>query len=111
MNTRDTEMAAFYRLIDEVAMRGEFSAGAELIDFPLLVSTSGRDGVVASELYTKEQWLGTLKPRLPMDPHPEMEPHVPRVVAWVGDSVAVVEERHEVTLGSKRSSGPLPVSW
>jgi hypothetical protein len=107
MQKSSRDIGALFRSLESAGQRDDVKGAADHIDFPFISTSTMKNGKVVSHSFSREQFLSEVEPssgKGDMHDVHTMAPHKPRVVKWIGNEIAFVEEKHAVGRGSKRRS-------
>jgi hypothetical protein len=103
---KDTKgIEALYKQVDELSKKGDLEGMAALYDFPAFMMTDNSAGVVSADEWTKDKWMGIMKPAMENMPK-DLKHTVKPKPTFVSDSIAFVEEQNSRTIGKGK-----PETW
>jgi len=99
------EIAAFLKAMEDTGTKGDLEAATALMDFPVLMSTDDSKGEASAETWTREQWVGVMKPHYAKPMPPGMVSNGKPTIILVTDSLAMVGWPWTMKMGPKTLSG------
>ncbi len=103
---KDTKgIDALYKQMDDLVKKGDVEGLSALYDFPAMMMTDNSAGVVSTDEWTKEKWMGIMKPAIENMPK-DMKHSIKTKPTFVTETIAFVEETNTRTIGKAK-----PESW
>jgi len=93
------EILALLAALDRAGQKGDLSAAAALVDFPVLMVTDDSKGQASAESWSREQWTKVMEPMYakPMEVKVAHRP----VIVLASDSLATLTDTVTMTTGKK----------
>lgn len=98
------EIQDFLKQEDELAAKGDMNAMLARLDFPLYMATDTLKGVPEAKLFTKDEYIATMKPFWENMPKDMKTTHKP-TIAVLSDSLASVVDDFTMTMGKTKVTG------
>lgn len=104
----DKALDAFYKQYEETMMKGDMTAQAAMVDFPVFMATDDSKGMVSAGTYNKEQYVKMMEAS--MKAMPKMSPEdmkkqakeTKRSYEWLTDTMVMVTTNCSMKMGNEK---------